>query len=634
MSCTTLHVKNRTEVTIHRSVHRLICVPERAQRRGASCAALFLIALPLSILNAAAAEPAVRYTLDLRAKETHQVKVEMIVADAAPSTAIQFPTWNALYQIRDFVRDVEDVRAECDGAPLRLARVDLNTWSTGGRGCASLAVRYSVYVNEESPFSSILDERHSFLNLAMLLFYLPQDRQRPVRAAFVLPEGWKWATLLAPGDSPPEVKAANYDALVDSPVEAGHFDEFDFEQSGATFRVVVDADPRDYSSARLLDDLKKITASETALMRDVPFQRYTFIFHFLPGTAGGGMEHAFGTAISLPVSRVRENWSYVAGTSAHEFFHLWNVKRIRPAGLEPIDYIHGNDTGALWFAEGVTSTYQELTLERAGLLSREYFYRRIAFQINQLQDRPARLFQSAEQSGRSAWLEKYLDYLRPDRSISYYNKGELLGFLLDLGIRHATGNRRSLDDVMRRLNEDFAKQGRTFTEQDLRAVIGSLAPGFPDLDSFFSDYVSGTRELDYGAYFGYAGLQLLATTAAQGALGFRAVQGFEGPITVESVAGDSNAARAGLRKGDALLTMNGRPLQASPEQLIEGLKPGTKMEFEVRRGSQNLKIKYALEESHVTAYRLEENPNATAAELRVREGWLEGKTQESGSGRE
>ncbi len=588
----------------------------------------FLVTL-LAAPRAGAAEGTIRYTLDLRAPQTHEVQVEMVVPDLPPSTEIQFPAWNALYQIRDFIRNVEDVRGECDGQPFLLKHVDLNTRRTDSRPCTTLTLRYAVYINEEGPFSSILNEHHSFMNLAMVLFYLPQGRERPVHIKFLLPAGWKLATLLPEGGSPDEFEAANYDALVDSPVEAGHFDAFGYPQSGATIRVIVDANPQDYSSSRLLDALEKITATETAMMRDVPFSQYTFIFHFLGNTGSGGMEHATGTAISLPVSAVRDNWSYVEATSAHEFFHLWNVKRIRPAGLEPVDYVHGNDTGALWLSEGVTSTYQELTLERSGLVTREDFYRRIAFQIGLLQERPARLFQSVEQAGRSAWLEKYLDYLRPQRSISYYNKGELVGFLLDLAIRHATANRRSLDDVMRRLNEDYAKRGRTFTDPDLRDVISGLAPEFTDLDAFFHDYVSGTKEFDYDTYFGYAGLRLMVTTAAQGALGFRATQRFEGPISVESVGQDSNAARAGLRQGDILAGMNNRPLHALPEQLLGGFKPGAKVAFEVRRGNQTFNIKYNLGESHVTSYRLEEISHPSEDQIRVRSGWLEGKTLES-----
>ena len=356
------------------------------------------------------------------------------------------------------------------------------------------------------PFSSALDSQHAFLNFASLLFYLPNERGRAVRVKLLVPDKWKVASLLE--EDADGFPAPNFDLLVDSPVEAGEFQEYSYSQNGATYRVVVHADPQDYSAERLLASLTKITATETAFMRDVPFSRYTFILHFPREEGGGGMEHRNGTAITVRAKQLREHWESLEDVAAHEFFHLWNVKRIRPQLLEPIDYIHGNDTRDLWFCEGVTSTYGQLTLVRAGLISRKTFYARLESAITALQSRPARFFQSAEESGLEAWFEKYGDYFRPDRSISYYNKGELLGFLLDLALRHATGNAAGLDDVMRRLNEDFARPGRYYTEADLQRVIAELAPTFSGLGAFFEDYVRGTRDLDYQTYLGYAGLEL------------------------------------------------------------------------------------------------------------------------------
>jgi predicted metalloprotease with PDZ domain len=234
------------------------------------------------------------------------------------------------------------------------------------------------------------------------------------------------------------------------------------------------------------------------------------------------MEHRNGTAITVPAEELRKHWENLEDVAAHEFFHLWNVKRIRPQSLEPIDYVHGNDTRDLWFCEGVTSAYGALALLRAGLITRKTFYARLGASIATLESRPARFFQSAEESGLEAWFEKYDDYLRPQRSISYYNKGELLGFLLDLALRHATGNAAGLDDVMRRLNEDFARPGRYYTEADLRRTIAQIAPTFSGLDAFFEDYVRGTRELDYHTYLGYAGLELEKESRASAPLGSEA----------------------------------------------------------------------------------------------------------------
>ena len=449
----------------------------------------------------------IEYQLDLRSPASHRVEVVMGVAEASPSTELQFPAWNNLYQIRDFARDIEQLTAECDGGKEQLTRVDLNTWRSPAKPCAKLSLRYSVYVAGATPFSSALDSEHAFLNFATLLFYLPKERGRAAHVKLLIPAGWKVASLLEEdGDG---LLAANYDLLVDSPVEAGQFQDYSFAQNGATYRVVVHGDPKDYSADRLLASLGKITATETALMRDVPFSRYTFILHFPEEASGSeGMEHRDGTAITVRVKGLREHWENLEAVAAHEFFHLWNVKRIRPQSLEPIDSVHGNDTRDLWFCEGVTSTYSELALLRAGLISRQAFYAHLGSAIATLQSRPARFFQSVEQSGLEAWFEKYNDYFRPERSISYYNKGELLGFLLDLALRHATGNAAGLDDVMRRLNEDFARPGRYYTEEDLRREIAQVAPAFVGLEGFFSDYVHGTRELDYATYLGYAGLEV------------------------------------------------------------------------------------------------------------------------------
>jgi predicted metalloprotease with PDZ domain len=556
----------------------------------------------------------------------------MTVPQAAPRTEIQFPAWNALYQIRDFVRNVQELETRCDAQPRELTRVDLQTWRSGEETCASLEVRYAVYANGESVFSSVLNEQHSFMNFALLLFYLPRERQRAARVKFLLPANWKLAILLEEGPVPGEFSAANYDVLADSPAEAGEFQDYRYQQSGATYRVVVHADPRDYSAERLLASLQKITAAETALMRDVPFSRYTFILHF-PRQGGGGMEHRNGTAISMSAAELRNHWEALEAILAHEFFHLWNVKRIRPQNLEPVDYVHGNDTRDLWFCEGVTSGYAELALVRAGLITRETFYGRLAEEIRRLQERPARHYQSVEQAGREAWLEKYPDFLRPERSISYYNKGALLAFLLDLGIRHASNNACSLDDVMRRLNDDFARRGRFFAQGDFLGIISGMAPAFTTLHQFVADYITGTRELDYETYLGYAGLRLATAATDQPGLGFLAVQSFDGPIQVEAVDPGSGAERAGLQRGDILLEMDGRSLHAPPLDQLAGIKPGRKVHFRVRRGRREFPLEFPLEAKRRISYRVEEVSDASPEQRRIRQGWLEGTTTTPTAGR-
>ncbi|TAM82509.1 MAG: M61 family peptidase [Acidobacteria bacterium] len=565
--------------------------------------------------------PPVLYLLDLRNPASHLVDVTMHIPQAGDGTELQIPAWSNLYQIRDFVRNLQDVRAECQGRPVSLRREDINTWASV-ESCADLKIHYEVYANQESVFSAILDGRHAFLNFALLLLYLPHERQRPVRVKFLLPEDWKLITMLDDGPGPGEYQAPDYDRLADSPAEAGKFQEYDYVQEGAEYRIVVDGDQGLYSSKRLLEVLEKITSTETTLMQGVPFKRYTFMF-FFPEKGGGGMEHRAGTAISIPADQIHTGFESLEDIAAHEFFHLWNVKRIRPQGLEPIDYIHGNDTSDLWFSEGVTNTYAQLTLLRAGLINSSQFYNHLAAEIGQLNSRPARNFLSVEESGREAWLEKYLDYFRPERSISYYNKGELLGYLLDLAIRHESENRYSLDDVMQWLNREFARRGRFFSDSDLENIMTQLAPAFAARE-FFSRNISGAGDLNYGKYLGYAGLALKIKMKEEPDLGFDSLQAFVGPIQVESVVQGSNADKAGLQAGDILLKMDGVELPVTPDRELVYFKPGQKVVFTVQRGTRVLEVAYLLGSKGVKVYHVEEMPNATSAQLTLRRGWLMG----------
>lgn len=565
----------------------------------------------------------ISYLLDLRKPTSHLVYVKMNVPETHAGTEFQFPTWNNLYQIRDFVRDVQNVQAECNGKPEELNRVDMDTWEATQR-CSDLELHYAVYANQDNVFSAVLDSQHAFLNFALLLFYLPHDRQQSVRVKFLLPEGWKLITMLKDGPAPGEYEALDYDRLVDSPAEAGNFQQYDYVQDGATFRIVVDGNGNLYSPKSLVTVIKKITATEIALMQNVPFKRYTFML-FFPKRGGGGMEHRDGTAISIPAAQMRVGLDGLEAIAAHEFFHLWNVKRIRPQGLEPIDYIHGNDTSDLWFCEGVTSVYAEMVLLRSGLIKKKQFYNHLDDQIAELKSRPARHFQSVEESGREAWLEKYADYSRPQRSISYYNKGEIIGYLLDLGIRRASDNRYSLDDLMRRLDEDFAKRHLFYNDTDLERIISELASGFP-CKEFFREYIDGTRDLDYAKYLGYAGLELKTETVKEPRLGFQSLQSFIGPVHVESVDPDSNADKAGLRSGDVLLKMDGVELPVTPDRELVYFRPGQRVTFTVQRGAKILKIEFRLGSKNATVYKVKEMQHATHAQLSIRAGWLKGET--------
>jgi predicted metalloprotease with PDZ domain len=455
--------------------------------------------LLLLVLLAAPAQATIEYRVSLARRSDNLVHVTMTVPEVTGELVVQMPAWNALYQIRDFAHHVREVRArDAAGAPLTVAKSDKLSWNVNASGAVTLD--YSAHWDEPGPFAAQVDHTHAFLNLAMVLFYVPLRRGEDVAISFSdFPADWKIAVALAAGSSPGTFRAASYDALVDAPVEISRFEEFGFTAADAKVRVVVHGP--DWKRAALEEKLRRIVTYQVGLMRDVPFAEFLFIYHFGAGSGGGGMEHANSTAIFAGSDAT------VEGLSAHEFFHLWNVKRIRPQSLEPVDYTRENWTRALWFAEGVTSTYADFTLLRSGLWSREQYYASLAGEIGTLESRPAARWQSVEQASLDAWHEKYALYRRPESSISYYNKGQILGVLMDLLIRDATDNRRSLDDVLRHLNQEYARQGRFYDDSSgIQQAVETVAGA--SFEEFFTRYVAGADPLPYEKTFALAGLEL------------------------------------------------------------------------------------------------------------------------------
>jgi predicted metalloprotease with PDZ domain len=332
------------------------------------------------------------------------------------------------------------------------------------------------------------------------------------------------------------------------------------------------------------------------------------------------MEHANCTAISAG------SIEGAAATAAHEFFHLWNVKRIRPQTLEPVDYTKEQYTRALWFAEGITSTYGAYALERSGVFTKEQWYGDLGEQITELQARPARLWQSVEESSLDAWLEKYDDYRQPDRSISYYNKGQIDGVLLDLAIRDATGNKKSLDDVMRGMNEQYAKAGRFYNDSEgIRGVVEEVAG--QSFEEFFRRYVAGTDEIPYDKFLAAAGLEVKIDSNQLADLEFRAARApGTGPVVAQVTTG-SPAEAAGLQKGDILLGIDGEGLPRNIRGWLRDHHAGEIVKLRVRRDGEEKEISYALGEGGGDRhYSIVESPNPSDKQRRIREGILHGTT--------
>jgi predicted metalloprotease with PDZ domain len=582
------------------------------------------------LAQATPAQP-IAYAVDLSSREQHLVDVHIMLPAGPAQRELQLPVWNALYQIRDFSQFVNWIRAkDRSGNPLPVHEFDKSRWQIQGAEGGAI-VEYQIYVDLPGPFGAQLNPHHAFFNLAEILMYPVDSRATPLIVRFShVPEGWHIATPLAVATEG-EFSAANYDRLVDSPVEIGNFAESDFDEAGAHFRVIVDADPADYDMTKIVPALHKIVLAATTWMNDRPFDAYTFIYHFPRGPAGGGMEHAYSTAIDLNADSMKQSLDALTGVTSHELFHLWNVKRIRPQTLEPVDYTKENYTRALWFCEGVTSTAEGIIELRAGLLDEKHYLDQLSEEITELERRPAHLTQSAEASSLDAWLEGNPYYRRPERSISYYNKGELLGVMLDLTVREASHGQASLREVLQWMNANYAKKGRFFNDSEgVREAAEAVSHA--DLTSFFTKYVAGTEEIPWDEFFRSVGLHVEAITKSVPDAGFIASRNFDGPMSVAAVTPDSAAERAGLQVGDTIVELQGKPAGQESRQELAELSAGDTITIKIRsRHSGERELKWKVGSRQEISYEIKDRDQVTTAQRERRIAWLKGEAQSASS---
>ncbi|MGB0010566.1 MAG: PDZ domain-containing protein [Candidatus Sulfotelmatobacter sp.] len=567
------------------------------------------------------------YTVSLTNPEQHLVEVQITLPEGSAQRDLQLPVWNALYQVREFAQYVNWVRAkDRSGRPLPVQELNDSRWQIADAQGGAI-IEYQIYVDSFGPFGAQLNLHHAFFNLAQLLMYPVDARNQPMAVRFnQLPAAWHIATPLtsAPDGS---FTAENYDRLVDSPVEIGTFQENDFDDGGAHYRVVIDAESGDYDPAKITAMLQKIVVAATSWMNDRPFETYMFLYHFPRGPAGGGMEHSYSTAIDVRADALSRSPEVLSSVTAHEFFHLWNVKRIRPQTLAPVDYTKENYTRALWFSEGCTSTAADFIQLRAGLLDERLFEQQLGAGIGELEHRPAHLTQSAEDSSLDAWLEGNPYYRRPERSVSYYNKGELLGIILDLAVRDASHGQESLREVFQWMNDNYARKGRFFPDSDgVRQAAEAITHA--DLAWFFTKYVQGTEEIPWNDFFRTVGLSVVLEKNTTADPGFSASRNFDGPMIVSSVTAGSEADHAGVRVGDTISEINGKTPGLDSSDDMAALAPDDPITLKARgrRGAER-ELKWKAGRREETTYDLRDMEHITAEQRARRAAWLKGEAQ-------
>lgn len=598
--------------------------------------------MPPAASSIAAKPLSLSYTLSFPQPHTHLYEVIFTIGNVSTAELdISLPTWTpGSYLQREYARNVQDFSVSDDAGQLRWQKTDKATWhiEAGATNDKPKNIRasYRVYANELFTQTSHLDATHAYFNGATLFMYVPTAKDQPHRLKIVPPTGWRVTSPLALApDADGYFTAPNYDVLIDSPTEVGTHKVLEFTVRGKTHRIAIWGQ-FEFDENRLKDDLAKIVETDAQLFGGLPYDQYVFLVHVQPGI-GGGTEHLNANVSQTSPAAFKSQRGYKGflGLESHEYFHCWNVKRIRPLALGPFDYQHENYTTGLWVSEGITSYYGDLILRRAGLTSSAEYLDGLANLLAGYERQPGRFKQSAETASFNAWIKQY----RPDENsvntaMSYYTKGEILGFLFDMEIRSLTGGAKSLDDVMRSLLENHGLPKPGFTDAQLKAAFEKAAG--TDLTGFWNRYVSGTDEIDFNAYFNKVGLNLnkayqpgspyaSSKTDKPGALGI-SMRVHGDRVLVSSVIAGQPAYEGGVNSGDELVAIDGKKIDAgSSTSLLNDIRAGQKITLSVFRRERLMSFDLTAAIKPYDQYTVSEMKDAADVQKALRKGWLNEK---------
>jgi predicted metalloprotease with PDZ domain len=571
--------------------------------------------------------PEINFVVAMPKPASHLLEVEMRLrynGNAPASVEVKMPVWTpGSYLIREYARHVLDFSAQtASGAlPLQWTKINKNTWQIqNAAGNNEIVIKYRVYANELTVRTNELNDEHAFFTPAALLMH-PAGMINAASTIKVVPFGdWKVATALEATSEANTFRAENFDILYDSPFEVGNFTEINFQVLNKPHRFVIEGEGN-YDLERIRADVPRIVETAAQIFGgELPYKNYLFILNL---RGGGGLEHLNSTALQFSRFGFRNNYKGFLELVAHEYFHLWNVKRIKPENLGPFDYSNENYTRDLWLAEGGTDYYSEQILLRAGLTSPREYLENYARAIAVLQNTPGRFQTSLEEASFDAWIKNY----RPDentinREISYYSKGDIVTMLLDLTIRARTNGAKNMDDVMRLLWENFGKTGKNYNPREVQKAAEAVAGA--SLEDFFANYVRGRKEIDYNSFFEPFGLRLETAVANARAQAFLGANFRGADLTIATIPVGTPAYDGGLNTGDQILAIDNYKI-ASPQELnirLAERQPGDKIKLTFYRFDRLRETEITLGGKAAEQYRFVTVQNATEAQNQLRRGWL------------
>jgi len=575
----------------------------------------------------AAPPDAIRYTLRFPSPQTHYVEVEATYPTGGqPQVELFMAVWTpGSYLVREYERNVENVMPRGAGAGTTIVKSAKNRWRVTTGGARTVTISYLVYGREMSVRTNWIDENFAVLNGAATFISMVGGNARPHDVRVELPAAWKGsATALTPASAPNTFHAEDYDTLVDSPIVLGNPVVKPFTVAGKRHNLVVGGDPTFFDADRAAGDVQKIVeAAGTTMGGKFDYPHYDFL-NIVNDIGGGGLEHKNSFLVMTPRFTTRTPRGYAEWLSlvAHEYFHNWNVKRLRPIELGPFDYENEVHTKGLWVAEGFTDYYADLLVKRAGLSSREGYLDALSDQIESVQTTPGRLVTAVDMASYDAWIKYYrADENTINMSINYYPKGAVIAFLLDARIRRASGGKQSLDDGMRLAYTRYSG-AKGYTMEQFYTTMGEAAG--TNLRSFFAKSAESTEELDYRDALEWFGLRFRPVDPrAQRAYLGAGTRNDQGRLVVTSVRRDTPALAGGLSPEDEILAIDDVRVRADGlAARLEQYRPGDKIVMLVSRRDRLTKVDVTLGTEPGRAWRLEVNPDATDAQKAQLNAWL------------
>lgn len=574
------------------------------------------------------AAPRIDYTVSMNEPHTHYFDVQMRVSGYKQSYIdFKMPVWTpGSYLVREYARNVEAFTARTGkGQALKSEKINKNTWRVYSNNADDVEASYKVYSFEVSVRTSFLDASHGYIQPAALFMFVKDAMNTPGTVTIKPYKGWdQISTGLSPaGKDKFTLQYPDYDVLVDSPIEIGTHKILEFSVRNIPHRIAMYGEGN-YDEKKLVADMKTVVEETVSIFDEIPYQHYTFIVHNLP-SGGGGLEHLNSTTLQTG------RWNYgteagykgFMGLVAHEFFHLYNVKRIRPKALGPFDYENENYTTLLWVSEGVTSYYDDHLVLRANIVDPDDYLNTVTGNIGTIENAPGSKVQSAAESSFDAWIK----YYRPNENsnnttISYYTKGAVLGMLLDLEIMQSTQGKQTFDDVLRYLYQEYyKKQKRGFTEAEMQAAVEKVAG--KKLDDFFQKHVYGVEQIDYNKYLGYVGLKLVNYSEGKNEPYLGAATSFaNGKLTVTSVMRGTAAYQYGLNVNDEIIAVDKYRVGENLSQVIAMKKPGDKAAVLINRGGILQTLDVIIGKNPNAGYGMQRVANATPQQEALLQKWL------------